>query len=88
VIVGRDSTVEPKVSGVPARRAMEELGVGGSETVCLGDAPMDAVMGRAAGCRATIAVATGQVPLPVLREHTPFVTPTLEHVAVRREAAA
>lgn len=87
LVVGRDSTVEPKVSGVPALRAMEELGVEGSETVCLGDAPMDVVMGRAAGCRATIAVATGQVPLPVLREHTPFVAPSLEQLSVRQEAA-
>jgi phosphoglycolate phosphatase-like HAD superfamily hydrolase len=88
LVVGRDSTVEPKVSGVPALRAMEELGVEGSETVCLGDAPMDVVMGRAAGCRATIAVATGQVPLPVLREHTPYDAPSLEQLAVRQEAAA
>lgn len=88
LVVGRDSTPEPKVSGIPARRAMEELGVSGSETVCLGDAPMDVVMGRAAGCRATIAIATGQVPLTVLRDHTPFVAPSLEQLAVLAERRA
>jgi phosphoglycolate phosphatase len=82
LIVGRDSTAAAKASGVPARHAMEALGVAGDATVCLGDAPMDVTMARAAGCRAAVAVATGQVPLAVLREHTPYVAPTLEQVAV------
>jgi len=82
LVVGRDSTIEPKISGVPARRAMEGLGVGGGETICLGDAPMDVVMGREAGCRATVAVATGQIPFEALRKQTPYVALSLQEITV------
>jgi|GEM_PF-4459195 len=39
-----------KMSGAPFKSACEELGVLPEETICLGDAPIDAIGARRAGC--------------------------------------
>jgi phosphoglycolate phosphatase-like HAD superfamily hydrolase len=83
VIVGRDTTPEPKVSGVPARRALEELGGRCERTVCVGDALMDFVMAKQSGCRAGIGVATGQTQASELRKHTPYVALSMNDLTAK-----
>ena len=72
VIVGRDTIPEPKTSGVPALKALKEMGRSSDKTVCVGDAPMDFLMAKASSCRAGIAVATGQTPISRLLQLTPY----------------
>jgi phosphoglycolate phosphatase len=80
VIIGRDTTPEPKTSGVPALKAIKALGCRSEATVCVGDAPMDLLMANASGCQAGIGVATGQVPADELRRYTPYVTLSLQEL--------
>ena len=49
VVIGRESCLEPKSSGVPATIALRELGVPGKVSICVGDAPMDVHMARRSG---------------------------------------
>jgi phosphoglycolate phosphatase-like HAD superfamily hydrolase len=83
VIVGRDTTPEPKVSGVPARRALNELGGRADRTVCVGDAPMDFVMAKQSGCLAGIGVATGQVQADELNKYTPYVARSMNDLKAK-----
>ena len=83
-IVGHETTPEPKISGVPARHALEELGGSGEKTVCIGDGPMDFLMAEKSGCRAAIGVATGQIPGAELARYTKYVTPSLADLTVER----
>lgn len=85
-IVGHDSTPEPKVSGVPALRALEAMGCGPAATVCVGDAPMDAIMTSKSGCRACIGVATGQIPVADLMMLTPYVAASMAELSCGSQA--
>jgi phosphoglycolate phosphatase len=85
LVLGRDAYPAPKVSGLPARLALEALHVAPADAVCVGDAPMDAEMARQAGCRGTIAVATGQVPRTALQDLTPYHVASLAELQVIRE---
>jgi phosphoglycolate phosphatase len=71
-VVGRDRVVEPKDSGRPALLALNEMGCSATKAICVGDAPMDARMAVASGCRAFVGVATGQNSQEKLRAFTPF----------------
>jgi phosphoglycolate phosphatase len=81
VIVGRDTTPEPKLSGLPARKALKEMGCRGQATVCVGDAPMDLLMAQRSGCRAGIGIATGQIQPDELRKYTPYVAPSMSNLS-------
>ena len=56
--VGADDVTKAKPDPQPVNIVLEALGVPAEETVMVGDAPFDILMGRAAGCR-TIAVTFG-----------------------------
>ncbi len=71
--IGKETTVEPKISGVPALIAMQSLQTGPETTVCVGDSPMDIIMCRNAHCKAGIGVALGQVMYEDLLKETRFV---------------
>jgi phosphoglycolate phosphatase-like HAD superfamily hydrolase len=86
-VVGRESTREEKATGVPARVALEALGVSAARAVCVGDAPMDAQMASRSGCMAAIGVASGQVDAAQLRAYTPYVVSSLADVTLRRAAS-
>jgi phosphoglycolate phosphatase-like HAD superfamily hydrolase len=87
VVVGRESASEEKATGVPARLALEGLGVSAARAVCIGDAPMDALMAARSGCAAAIGVASGQVDAAQLRAYTPHVVNSLADVTLRRAAS-
>lgn len=56
--IGADDVTKAKPDPQPVNIVLEALGVPAEETVMVGDAPFDILMGRAAGCR-TIAVTYG-----------------------------
>lgn len=85
VVMGRDTTPEPKVSGVPALKALKELGCRADATVCVGDAPMDVLMARQSGCRGAIGVATGQTPAEELFKCTPYVARSMGELCTENQ---
>lgn len=82
VVLGRDSCNAPKHTGVPARIALERLGVAPANAICVGDAPMDAQMAQASACAACIGVATGQLDTAALRSYSSYVVDSLAQVTV------
>jgi phosphoglycolate phosphatase len=56
--VGADDVTKAKPDPQPVNIILDALGVPASETIMVGDAPYDILMGRAAGCR-TVAVTYG-----------------------------
>lgn len=84
VIIGRESTVESKESGIPAKVAVSMLGTDAQSIVAIGDAPADVLMARAAGLKAAVAVATGQVPYENLCTLTPFAVHHLDELSVNK----
>lgn len=84
-VVGKESTKEPKTSGIPARRALELLGVPAAEAVCIGDAPMDLIMADRGGLRAGIWTATGQITGASLAEYSPYGVGSLAELRIETE---
>lgn len=82
VVLGRESSPEPKESGKPGLAAAGLLGLPPDRVVCVGDAPMDVLMAERAGLKAAVAVATGQVPLADLRRLTPYTVNALTDLKV------
>lgn len=81
-VVGRDRISAPKKSGEPARMALAEMGCDSSNTICIGDAPMDGAMSEASGCLAFVGVASGQIQEALLRELTPYTALSLSDIQV------
>lgn len=71
-VVGKESTREPKTSGVPATLALQLLGLPAESAVCIGDAPMDLIMAQKSGLQAGIWVATGQIDGASLATLSPY----------------
>ena len=82
VVIGKESTKEPKVTGAPATAALKQLGLEAGQAVCIGDAPMDLIMARNSGLMGGIGVATGQLPPAELRTHSDYIITTLHELAV------
>jgi phosphoglycolate phosphatase len=76
-VIGADSSKEPKTTGIPARMALDQLGVAPSDSVAIGDAPMDVLMAANGAMKACIGVCTGQISLESLRRHTPYTIASL-----------
>lgn len=72
VVVGKESTKEPKPTGVPATLALQLLGLPRQGAVCVGDAPMDLLMAQNGGLLAGIWVATGQIERRQLAQYSPY----------------
>jgi phosphoglycolate phosphatase len=73
VIAGRELTKKKKATGVPAKLLCQQIETKPNETICIGDAPMDAEMGKRARLKACVAVASGQTPYADLRKETKYV---------------
>jgi phosphoglycolate phosphatase len=73
LLIGREATPMPKISGKPALIALEKLGAEPSAAIAMGDSPMDIVMAKQARLKAAVAVASGQVPFARLRKETQYV---------------
>ncbi|HEX3029695.1 MAG TPA: HAD hydrolase-like protein, partial [Clostridia bacterium] len=81
-VIGKEATKEPKVSGIPAVEALRALKLEPEDTVCIGDAPMDALMSVNSGLRAAICVATGQTGYRELEKYTPYLLDSLQELKI------
>lgn len=72
VLIGREYSLSPKASGIPARIALDLLKTSRGNTISIGDAPMDLIMAKKAGLKAGMGVALGQIPYADLLKYTRF----------------
>lgn len=79
-VIGKESTKEPKVSGVPALEALKIMNIEADVSACIGDAPMDIIMAQKSGLKCGIAVATGQISSEKLKGYTPYVAESLPDI--------
>ena len=84
VVIGRESTKEPKESGVPAKIAVSQMGSETGKVIVIGDAPVDLVMAQQASLKAGVAVSTGQVPYENLCVLTPFALHGFDELFVKQ----
>ncbi|MEI7474775.1 MAG: HAD family hydrolase [bacterium] len=83
LIIGKESTVEPKHTGIPALKAMELLKANNNETICIGDAPMDLIMAKNADLKAGIGITTGQIDYDELLEYSPYISTSLGDINIK-----
>lgn len=83
-VIGKESTKEPKITGVPARAALDDLRLEAEHVISIGDAPMDIVMAQQSGLKAGLGVATGQTTLYELMGNSKFCVPCLSALKVER----
>lgn len=81
-IVGKETTIQSKDTGVPAIYAIEELGSLFSNSISIGDAPIDIQMANNAFMKAGIGVATGQIKTEELKIHTNYVCNLLSEITI------
>lgn len=81
-VVGRETTVEDKCTGVPALKALNDIGLTGEAVVAIGDSPVDAEMSAKAGLKAAVLVASGQLPIVRLKKHSKYVSESLTGIKV------
>lgn len=82
VVIGRESTVETKESGVPVKLALEKLGADAKTAIMVGDTPMDYQAAKNGGIENTILVATGQVDKEALLMFSPYSVVSLADVEI------
>lgn len=73
LLLGKEAAPLPKTSGAPALIALEKLKISNSNSIVIGDAPMDIAMARNAGLKAGVAVALGQLSFEDLKKQTEYV---------------
>lgn len=79
-VIGKESTKEPKISGVPALEALRIMNIEADVSACIGDAPMDIIMAQKSGLKCGIAVATGQISSEKLKGYTTYVAESLADI--------
>jgi phosphoglycolate phosphatase len=77
-----DSGFGDKKNGEPARALCRMRGFSPSETICIGDAPMDLLMSETASLKACILVSTGQIPFVQLKSVTSFACRSLSEILI------
>ncbi len=85
LVIGKESTAAPKITGAPALKALQQLGISADKTICVGDAPMDLIMARNSGLKAGVGVATGQLTAACLSEHSNYIVGSLFEIQVLPE---
>lgn len=84
IVIGRENCEKPKVSGEPALLALKFLGVNPSNTIVIGDAPMDKIMAENACLLNTVLVATGQIGYNSLKRISNYTVRSLKELDVFR----
>ena len=82
IIIGKESTKESKSTGVPATKAVEAMKLDPNKVICVGDAPVDAIMAKKSGLQACICITTGQTGQRELQEHSPYIIETMEQLRI------
>jgi len=85
LIMGREHTTAPKVSGIPARIAIKLLKVSKNKTVCFGDAPMDLIMANKAGLKVGIGIVKGQTSYKDLLSYSQFAIRSYNELKIIKE---
>lgn len=83
-IIGRETTAEDKSTGVPALKALRDIGLNGDAVVAIGDSPADAEMSAKAGLNAAVLVASGQLPIEKLKRYSKYVSESLTGIKVHK----
>ena len=73
LLLGKEATPLPKISGKPALIALEQLNIEPARAIAIGDSPMDITMAKQAHLKAAVAVALGQVSFEELEKETAYV---------------
>ncbi|MDD5208179.1 MAG: HAD family hydrolase [Elusimicrobiales bacterium] len=81
-IVGRETTTEDKSTGVPALKALSDMGLTRDAVVAIGDSPVDAGMSAKAGLKTAVLVASGQLPIEKLKRYSKYVSESLTGIKV------
>jgi len=82
VVIGRESTIEDKESGVGTKKALQFLNSNQRTTVMIGDAPMDYIAAKNASIENVILVSTGQIEKEELSKISPYTVESLEYVTI------
>lgn len=82
LIVGVDEVLHPKPAPDLVWKCVEQLGVSTEDCLVVGDSCLDALMGKNAGVKYTIGVATGSQPASKLQECADLVIASLEEIEV------
>lgn len=80
VIIGRESTIYSKETGIPAKIALEKLNINPKDVVMIGDAPTDYLCAKKAGIEKTILVSTGQIDIEELKKTSQYVIDSLNFI--------
>lgn len=83
-VIGKESTKEPKATGIPAIAALKLLELNADQVVCIGDAPMDLIMAQKSELKAGIGVATGQITSAALRNYSHYVVTSMQELKILR----
>ncbi len=83
-VFGADSVERPKPAPDIVLAICSRLGVTVERSVMVGDAAVDMNAGNAAGCMASIGVASGLTPVDELRSLTPFVIDDVSGISADR----
>lgn len=81
-IVCCDSGFGDKRNGEPAKALCEMRGFSPSETICIGDAPMDFLMSESSSLKSCILTSTGQIPFDTLKSVTSNVCHSLSEILI------
>jgi len=81
-VIGKESTIEPKVTGVPALLALKLANLQAKEVISIGDAPMDIIMAAKSGLKAGLGVSTGQVSYNELSSYTRYCARSLQNINI------
>lgn len=81
-VIGRESSLETKESGIPTKLALKELEANPETTVMIGDAPMDYISAKNAGIERIILVATGQISFKELQKISEFSVSSLRELEI------
>ena len=82
-VVGKESTIEAKITGIPARAALKMLGIPPERVICIGDAPVDMIMAEKSGLKAGIGLETGQIKLEDLQNYSPYTAASMQDLTIR-----
>lgn len=88
IVLGADKVDRPKPAPDIVLAICDELGVAVERSIIVGDAAVDLIAGRAAGCMALIGVASGLTPADELRSLTSFVVADVSGISVAGETGS
>ena len=81
-IIGGDQKIKNKSSGEPAIHACRLMNLDTTDTICIGDAPMDFEMSKNAKLKGSILVESGQIPMKNLLNYSEYCVRSLSEIKI------